>query len=264
MNGTTADLATQQQALLAALLGEVGDSKKIANYVHLVRGGGLKAYRANGHAAAERALRAAYPVVTQLLGDESLAGLARALWHAHPPHQGDLACWGEDLADFMARSAQLASEPYLSDLARLEWAVHRAACAPDAEPDWPSLALLSTHPFEVLCLRLAPGLRVVRSAWPVVSLCLAHTEAGATPEALARVGGKLRATVAESAVVWRQGWRPCLREADAAEADFLSAVLAGASLAEALGAAPALDVAAWLPDVVRSGILLGVCAMEGV
>lgn len=260
MSRVTADLATQQQALLAALLavGEDDASKNIAKYVHLTRAVGLKAYKTNGHAAAERALRAAYPVVTQVLGDESLAALARALWHAHPPSQGDLACWGGDLPTFAAASAQLATEPYLPDLARLEWALHRAAFDADAEADWPSLALLSTHPFESLHLRLAPGTQVLRSAWPVVSLYLAHAEAGATPEVLAGVGTKLRAAVAQAALVWRSGWQPCVRELDTVETDFVLALCAGASLAEALNAAPLLDGAAWLPQAVRSGIVLGV------
>lgn len=260
MSRATGDLATQQQALLAALLavGEDTATKNVAKYVDLTRAGGLKAYKTNGHAAAERALRAAYPVVTQVLGDESLAALARALWHAHPPSQGDLACWGGDLPRFAAVSDQLATEPYLPDLARLEWALHRAAFDADAEADWPSLALLSTQPFESLHLRLAPGTQVLRSAWPVVSLYLAHAEAGAAPEALAHAGDKLRASVAEAALVWRPGWQPRVRELDLAEADFVLALQAGASLAEALNAAPLLDGGGWLPQAVRSGLVLGV------
>ena len=77
-------LATQQQALLEALLAWPADDamQKIAAHAIDPRARGLKAYQANGHALAERALQAAYPVVAQLLGDESFADLARALWHA--------------------------------------------------------------------------------------------------------------------------------------------------------------------------------------
>ena len=93
-------LAVQQQALLDALLAWPAEDaiQKIATCVIDSRARGLKAYQSNGHALAERALRAAYPVVTQLLGDESFADLARALWHAQPPVRGDIACWGESLA----------------------------------------------------------------------------------------------------------------------------------------------------------------------
>ena len=55
---------------------------------------GLRAYRANAQAMAERALVAAYPVLARWLGDEAMAALARDLWRVHPPTRGDLAWFG--------------------------------------------------------------------------------------------------------------------------------------------------------------------------
>ena len=97
--------------------------QNIAAYTDADWARGLKVYQANGHALACSALRAAYPVVAQLLGDESFDALAKALWHAQPPRCGDAAAWGEGLADFVRASTQLASEPYLGDVAALEWAL---------------------------------------------------------------------------------------------------------------------------------------------
>jgi hypothetical protein len=85
--------------------------KNIANYVEDTGARGLKSYQANGHALAQRALQAAYPVVAQLLGEESFADLARALWHAQPPIRGDIAHWGGGLAVFLEASAQLRKSP---------------------------------------------------------------------------------------------------------------------------------------------------------
>jgi hypothetical protein len=92
---------------------------------------GLQAYRANAGALAERALAAAYPDRAQLLGDESFAGMARAYWHHHAPVLGDVARWGAELPAFIAAAEQLAEEPYLADVARLDWAVHMAQSAAD-------------------------------------------------------------------------------------------------------------------------------------
>ena len=61
--------------------------------------------------------------VQQLLGLESFAALARALWRAHPPTEGDLAAWGEALPGYLAGSPDLATEPFLADMARLDWAL---------------------------------------------------------------------------------------------------------------------------------------------
>ena len=249
-------LAAQQQALLTALLAHPAQDaiETLATHVTKPWARGLKAYQTNGHALAERALQAAYPVLTQLLGEDSLGDLARAFWHAQPPVRGDLALWGAGLAEFVATSAQLADEPYLADVARLEWALHHCASAADQPQDPASFALLMQHDPAQLQLRLAPGCAVLPSAWPVVSIVAAHLEA--TPS-LEEAGQRLRAGVAETALVWRAGLQPQVREAVAGEADLLTALLAGCSLSAALGAAPVLDFNAWLPLAVQSQLLLG-------
>ena len=249
-------LAAQQQALLAALLAHPDEGAIESLAVHLIntRARGLKAYQANGHALAERALQAAYPVLTQLLGEDSLADLARAFWHAQPPVRGDLALWGDGLAGFIQASEQLADEPYLPDVARVEWALHHSASAADQPGDPASFALLMQHDPARLQLCLAPGCAVLPSAWPVVSIVSAHLEA--TPS-LEEAGQRLRAGVAETALVWRAGLQPRVRDAVAGEAEFMAALLAGQSLSAALDAAPALDFNAWLPLAVHSQLLLG-------
>lgn len=251
------ELARQQQALLDALLAWPADNaiKTIAGYALDPGGRGLKAYQANGHMLAERALQAAYPVVAQMLGDASFADLARALWHAGPPQRGDIACWGDALADFLQASAQLRDEPYLADVARAEWALHRCATACDSDADLPTLVLLTTHDPAQLRLVLAPGCAVVRSAWPVASIVCAHLDGSPS---LQEAGAQLRAGLAQDAVVWRAGLRPRLRLALAGEADALHALLQGQTLDQALDSASALDFAQWLPMAVQTGLVLAV------
>jgi hypothetical protein len=204
---------------------------------------------------AQRALTAAYPVVAQLLGDESFADLARALWHAHPPRRGDIGCWGEDLPAFMRSSGQLLDEPYLPDLATTEWALHQCASAPDTQADLSTLALLTTEASAQLRLGLAPGCAVLRSAWPIASVLGAHVEGHPT---LHEAGALVRAGVTQDSVVWRAGHRPRVRLAMEGEADGLQALLQGASLAAALDVAPTLDFGQWLPMAVQTGLVLTV------
>jgi len=248
-------LAHQQQMLLDALLAWPAENAMETIAAHAVdaRARGLKAYQANGHALAERALRDAYPVLALLLGTESFADLARALWHDQPPTRGDVAHWGEGLAAFLALDPQLQDEPYLPDVARAEWALHRCTSAADADPDLASLALLQTEDPAGLGLTLAPGCTVLRSAWPTAAILGAHTEG--TPS-LAEAGALLRAGVAQDVLVWRQGLRPRSRAAQPGEADLLLALLGGAGLAAALDQAPALDFGQWLPLAVQTGLVL--------
>ena len=248
-------LADQQQLLLDALLAwPAGDAiQTIATYAQDPGARGLKAYQANGHALAQRALQAVYPVVAQMLGDESFADLSRAVWHAHPPVRGDIGCWGSDLPTFMQSSVQLQEDPYLVDVARAEWALHRCAAAHDSAPDLSTLVVLTTHEPSAVGLVLAPGCAVVRSAWPIASMLGAHLEG---QPSLQEAGAQLRDAVAQDGVVWRDGLRPRVRLALHAEADAVMALLRGDSLEQALQSAAELDFSQWLPMAVHSGLVL--------
>lgn len=252
-------LADQQQALLEALFAWPPQEAAAQLQAHATGVGahpqrGLRAYQANGHMLAERALLAVYAVLAQLLGPQSFADLARAFWHCHPPLRGDVAQWGEALAGFIANSVQLQDAPYLPDVARAEWALHRCATAANRDADLGTLVLLTTQDPQTLRLALAPGLTTLCSAWPLASLLLAHREG---QPALADVAVQLQDRVAQDVVVWRAGLQPRLRQALPGEVALLSGLLSGLALEPALDAAPALDFSHWLPLAVQSGLVLG-------
>lgn len=221
-------LAEQQRALLRALWAPRHQDAIAALGPHLARADaqalrGLRAYRSHGRALAERALGAAFPTVREVLGDADFGGLARAHWLRHPPAGGDVAEWGGALADHIAAIPQLVDdEPRLADIARLDWALHRAASAADAEARPATLQLLVEEDPARIALQLAPG--------------------------TACVAGEL---------VWRQGLAPRRRALAEGEAGFLEALLAHRSLAAALDAAPTFEFQPWLQAAVRDGLLLG-------
>jgi hypothetical protein len=260
-------LAIQQQAMLAMLFDRPSKNaiENIADYAYPIGARGLKVYQANGYAVARAGLLAAYSVLAQLLGAQSFEALAHAFWHAQPPLRGDVAQWGGGLPAFVRDSAQLQDEPYLCDMARLEWALHCAASAADASVDAASFALLATHNLAALHLRLAAGCAVVDSAWPIASIHAAHVGQDVS---FAQVRQRLQAQVAECALVWRPGLRCQVRQVEAVEHTLLSALLAGRSLGQALEevaqrpetpeATAPWDISTWLSEAVQSGLLLGV------
>ncbi len=94
---------------------------------------GLQAYRSNAAIMAQNVLKSAYPQTARLMGDEQFDGLAVHLWRTQPPERGDLAQWGEALADFLRSIPELvAHEPYLPDVANLEWALQAGKTAADS------------------------------------------------------------------------------------------------------------------------------------
>ncbi len=217
---------------------------------------GWQVYHANRAALAERALGAAFPVLAQLLGLENFTPLSRLFWRANPPHCGDMAQWGEALPEWLRDLPQLADQPFLADVARVEWALHQLASAPDAEVDAPSFHRLVSDDPDTLTLQLAPGTVCVASNWPVVSLVQAHDPL--TAVTLSHAWARLQQHTAENALVWRQGFKPQLRAALAGERAFMADLQAGQPLSHALARHPALDFNAWLPLAVTTGLLLGV------
>jgi len=239
--------ALRQQQLLRALWRR-GDEAALHLWLRdsPVRAGhGLAAYRGNAGAIAERALAAAFPTVRQLVGDDSFAQLARALWQRVPPQRGDLALFGDALPEWIERDPQLASEPYLADVARVDWAVHAIEQAADVESPPPGLALLGELEPMQLRLRLRPGLALVTSRWPVVTVWQAHRRADA-----GRFDGVRAAFAAQSqetALVVRDGWRARVEAIDAPTAAFTAALQGGSSLGDALDrAGDALAFDRWL------------------
>lgn len=244
----------QQEALLLALFQPLESaSQTLAPHVCSSWQRGLDVYKSNAQVLALRALQAAYPVLTELLGLENFTGLAHAFWRAYPPQRGDMAQWGGALTDFIACSTQLEDEPYLADVAVAEWALHQAASAADADSDVQSFALMLSQDPAQIRLRLAAGTCVISSRYPVASIVSAHIYG--TPS-LDEAGSRLRQGQGESAVVWRHGYKPCLRAALPGEADLLNVLRTGDSLAKALAQSPALEFNSWLTQAVNTGLLL--------
>lgn len=249
--------ALRQQMLLRALLGDARPGV-VAGWL---RDGprierGLAAYRANAGALAERALAAAFPTLQQLLGEESFAGLARTFWRRHPPQRGDIATWGGELAAFIADDEALATEPYLADVARLEWAVHQAERADDAAAPQ-GLESLGTHEPSALWLVLAPGTSLIDSPHPVATIWQAHRSEAV--DRFAPVREAFAVGCGERVRVAREGWRATVARIEADEYRFTSAVLAGESLGRALSeAGDSFDFQAWLIGALQQHRLCAV------
>lgn len=252
--------AQRQQLLLQAILGDAGvDALAAWLRSGAVRAGherGLAAYRANAGALAERALAAAYPTVQQLISEESFAALARDFWGHHPPVAGDIALWGAELPSFIAAAATLADEPYLPDVARLEWALHGAQSAADAGTARGLEQLADADP-SALWMHFVPGTALVSSPHPIVSLWQAHRSTHA--DRFEPVRAAFAAGRGEHALVTRQGWRPHVLALDAAHAAFTASLLAGRSLAQALQeSGDEFDFQSWLVAALQSQCLAAV------
>ena len=224
---------------------------------------GLQAYQANAGALAQRALAAAFPTVQPLLGDDSFAALSRAFWQAQPPLRGDVATWGHELPVFIAAAEQLASEPYLADVARLDWAVHQAEQAADDDNVAEGLNRLSEPDPAALRLRLRAGHAVLVSAYPLHAIWQAHRSDD--PDRFAPVRQAFAEQRAEAVRVRRHGYQVAVDAIAPGTAAFEVALLQRQALGDALALAAEADgefeFEAWFIDTLRRH---GLAAVEAV
>jgi len=77
-------------------------------------------------------LRDVYPATMAALGEPAFNAFARDFIRAHPLTSGDQTFYGADFPAFFEGHLEARSLAWLGDLARLEWAEHRAHHAVDA------------------------------------------------------------------------------------------------------------------------------------
>ena len=218
--------------------------------------GRMAIYRANAVAAADRALSAAYPVIRQVVGEEFFRGLVREFQRGAPSTSGDLTEFGATFNDFLANFEHTQTWAYLPDLARLEWAVHRAYGAADA-PGWDVAMLGKVHPDQQSAIRLewSPGLALIESGCPIVRIWTIH-QPGYAGEFSVDWGE------VDAAVVARDGFTVTVTRCNSGEARFLSASLDGATLGDAVSAALAhqadFDLGSLLSRAFAARLVCGV------
>ena len=252
------DLVMLQRRLSAAL----ADVAKSDEAVPLIAGdvahalGRLAIYRGNVIANAVRALTSTYPIIRQLVGDEFFDGLARAYCREYPSVSGDLNQLGERLADFVSAFPHTQSLPYLPDVARLEWLAHCAHYAADhAVLDVGSLAALREDDYPRLGLTLHPAVALFASPYPVFRIWEVHQDDYRGDIAVDLASG------AEEVIVYRPQFRVSVAVLSGGESAFLSTIMQGKLLAEALQQALAkdagFDLSASLKRWIAANIVVG-------
>jgi hypothetical protein len=195
-------------------------------------------YRNNVVVSLVAALAETFPVVRALVGKDFFDAMARVFVATQPPRSPVLAEYGADLPGFIAGFAPAASLPYLSDVARLEYARVRAFHAADAPTlDATQLAARLAQPERLPGARLSlhPAVQAIVSAHAVTSLWAAHQGL--------RDLADVDPAQPEAALVLREDDDAAVIPLPHAAAAFVLALQRGQTLAEAAGAAcaPAAD-----------------------
>ena len=243
-------LASFQDAFAAAL---VSGGAVDASLVPLVAQPGFAVYRNTVMKGCVDALRANYPAVTKLVGEEWVRAAAAVFVGEHLPSHPSLVDYGAHFPDFLAGFAPAAELPYLAHVARLDRFWTEAHLAADAQR-LPATAIAGLDAQQLACSVLRPH-PSARWQWfdtqPIFSIWRGNRDGG-TAEVLA-------------GIEWRGEGALLLRPDDAVESLVLNAAeyafmdacgwgepLAGVASAT-LAIDPQVDLSAVLARLLRAG-----------
>ena len=218
------------QAVLVEL---IADPEREASPALGVAPGGLAVYRNNYRTGLIGALVNTYPMLLRIVGEDYLTGLAREHVKGEPLRSGNVHHYGARFGDFIEGFEPARALPYLADMARVEWAAHRAYYAEDAEPLSPEA--VEAEAKAARALRLDPSVSLVRSPWPVVTIWHA-VQPGAPEDFYIDLGQG-----GEAALVHRRAGGILLEAVPAGHAVLLERLLAGDALEAAVTAACVAD-----------------------
>jgi hypothetical protein len=206
------------------------------------------------------ALDEMYPVLHEVLGDETFESLAEAFINAHPSVHRSIRWYGRELADFLAECTPFCEQPIFSELARFEWTLSEVFDAPDMRALGRSeLQAVDPDAWAGLKFRFHPSLRFLHFAWNTVSVWQALSRDEVTP-------APQPALEPTQWLLWRQEFKNYFRSIDAVERSALDAAQRDDSFAEICAALATflpeeeipLRAATFMATWADSGIIVGI------
>jgi hypothetical protein len=246
-----------QQDLQHHLLGESGPiAAAIVDAPPLPTAERLAIYRNAYRVRLIEALDETYPILHQLLGDETFAALGESFIAWRPSVHRSIRWYGRELGGFMASTAPFAQQPILSEIAMFEWTLSEVFDSADAQSlARAALSALEPAAWATLKLRFHPSVRRLALSWNTTAVWQAASREQTPPQP----------QMAEHPVLWllwRQNLQNYFRSMDAIEAAALDSALLGDSFSEVCAA-----LAESLPEEqipLRAATLIGTWADSGI
>ncbi len=210
----------------------------------------LAVYIGNTYHNLREALRAVYPVVDRLVGEQFFDYAANGYIRDHPSQSGDIQRFGDSFPAFLASFPPAASLPYLADTATLEWLAHEVFHAADHAPlPLSELSGLAGADCSTLRLRLHPACRLFASAFPVLKIWQVNQPESPSEESIdAQAGG-------DRLLVRRAGFAVDIQALHDGEFAMLRALHAGQTVDDAYDLALQRDPGFALGEFIERRIL---------
>jgi hypothetical protein len=194
-------------------------------------------------------LRANYPTVERLVGEEWFQSAALSYARSNLPQQAPLALYGVSFAEFLQQSAASVNFPYLVDVARIDsyWTIaHFAVDAPVLQAT--QLARVAPELLATLCLKLHPAASIACVQHSALTIWLNNRPPAMSPVEL------LIDDVTEYVLVARIQGAVQVSQLGLDEYQFLAHVQAGHSLGDAAMSTLAENATADIAAILARGL----------
>jgi hypothetical protein len=235
------DLATFQRAFADAVMADGQPAPPFRTQDFAV-------YRNTSARGAVEALRAAYPTVDLLVGEEMFTQVALDYRRTQPPAGPVLSEYGSDFGAFLARQPWTCELPYLSDVARIDWLWLESFLAQDAA------ALPQSFTGETRIV-LHPATRFSWLATPAMTIWQAHRD----PWEMSELNPDW---IEEGALFTRPGLTVRAELIDAPFHHLLIACAAPASVADVVSTVAAAFPQAHVPELLQRGVGSGALIIQ--
>ncbi len=134
-------------------------------------------YRNNVVVSLTESLKAGFPVVAELVGDDFFGAMARVYIDQHLPKSPVLIHYGNKFSDFISKFEPAQKLPFLKDIARVEQAWTDAYNAKDETSiSIDAIGQYEEHAIPNLEFVLHPSLSLIKSDFPALSIWNAHQQ----------------------------------------------------------------------------------------
>ncbi|GJL81974.1 MAG: DUF2063 domain-containing protein [marine bacterium B5-7] len=193
----------------------------------------LNVYRNNMIASLTESLKATYPAVVKIVGDDFFKMLARRYIESSPSTCGDLHTFGDNFDKLVDSLPETRSLPYLADIARLEWGYHIVFHAVEDNPitlDALAEADIEPDQYDSIRFHFHPASMAISSRYPITNIWrFAINEADDDRTLDIDTGG-------ENVLVARRDNEMEFQNMGDAEYRFVQSMISGLSLAECFAA----------------------------
>lgn len=138
----------------------------------------IQIYRNNIFISLQESLGNIYPTIQILVGADCFKALAKEYIIQHPSTSGDLHTFGDRFSDFLSIFSLDKSIPYLSEVASLEWAKHRAFHGPNYKIfELKKLVMAPEEKYGEIKFKLNPTCELLTFRFPVLHIWkICHAE----------------------------------------------------------------------------------------